>query len=184
MRSRTIEPMTARMKLPKLKPVTVPKPRAVPSQPPITAPTMPMMIVMMMPPGSRPGMMSLATAPAIRPKMIQAIQPICVPSRCSDQSTRRGGSLSEFRQVPPGSRGYRASLFPFEHGETDRDVARMVLLGAQPVLARRYRPLPNRLRQGRVPCEFLRDHTEPDGKDEVAGEECAEGPSGTVGSVD
>src|SRR3954452_15330274 len=165
MRSRTIEPMTARMKLPKLKPVTVPKPRAVPSQPPITAPTMPMMIVMMMPPGSRPGMMSLATAPAIRPKMIQAIQPICVPSRCSALSTRRGGSLSGLRQMPPGSGEYSAGLFPFELGETGRDVAETVLLGAQPLLARRYRPLPNRLRQGPVPL-FLRDHVEQAGKDD------------------
>ncbi|GHA94956.1 hypothetical protein GCM10007159_15470 [Modicisalibacter luteus] len=38
-----------------------------------------MIIVTIKPPGSLPGMMSLATIPAIRPKMIQAKKPMVSP---------------------------------------------------------------------------------------------------------
>src|SRR5215212_5362980 len=61
-------------------PVPPPPPR--PSNrmryPPITAPTMPMMIVTTMPPGSSPGMTSLASAPAMRPTMIQKIMAVSI----------------------------------------------------------------------------------------------------------
>jgi hypothetical protein len=44
--------------------------------PPRMAPTIPMMIVTMMPPGSSPGRIALAMAPAIRPRTIQPIMPM------------------------------------------------------------------------------------------------------------
>src|SRR5438046_2163594 len=43
-----------------------------PRKPPRNAPTIPMMIVMKTPPGSLPGMMALAIAPAIKPRTIHA----------------------------------------------------------------------------------------------------------------
>jgi hypothetical protein len=42
-----------------------------PNQPPSMAPTMPSTTVMMIPPGSGPGMMSRATRPTTRPNTIQ-----------------------------------------------------------------------------------------------------------------
>ena len=45
----------------------------------MNAPTIPMSIVTMMPPGSFPGMSALAIAPAIKPSTIQAIIPIASP---------------------------------------------------------------------------------------------------------
>src|SRR5574339_423204 len=52
------------------------RPRAWPTKPPSRAPTMPSTIVTMMPPGSRPGINSLAIAPTIKPKTIQPRMPI------------------------------------------------------------------------------------------------------------
>ena len=51
-----------------------------PSHPPSRPPTIPMSMVTMTPPGSLPGMMALAIAPASRPMMIHARIPmVCVP---------------------------------------------------------------------------------------------------------
>ena len=47
-----------------------------PTKPPSSAPTMPSTIVTMMPPGSRPGINSLAIAPTIKPKTIHPKMPI------------------------------------------------------------------------------------------------------------
>src|SRR5829696_7603992 len=55
-------------------PAPPPMPRRLRSQPPRTAPTMPMMIVTIIPPGSGPGMIHLASAPAMSPTMIQNIK--------------------------------------------------------------------------------------------------------------
>src|SRR5215208_7171460 len=46
--------------------------------PPRMAPTIPMMIVTMMPPGSSPGRIALAMAPASRPRTIQPMMPMGV----------------------------------------------------------------------------------------------------------
>src|SRR3954468_10577557 len=51
------------------------QPAARPTQPPSSAPAMPSSIVTMIPPGSRPGITSLASAPTIRPKIIHPITP-------------------------------------------------------------------------------------------------------------
>src|SRR5215217_76120 len=48
--------------------------------PPRMAPTIPMMIVTMMPPGSSPGRIALAMAPASRPSTIQPMMPISSPT--------------------------------------------------------------------------------------------------------
>jgi len=50
-------------------------PIARPIQPPIKAPATPSNIVMMNPPGSRPGINSFASAPASPPMTIQAMIP-------------------------------------------------------------------------------------------------------------
>ena len=55
---------------------TSPTPRALAMRPPTMAPTMPISIVTMMPPGSSPGMMALAMAPAISPSTIHPMNPI------------------------------------------------------------------------------------------------------------
>src|SRR5215212_9184928 len=47
-------------------------------KPPRMAPTIPMMIVTMMPPGSSPGRIALAMAPASRPSTIQPMMPMGV----------------------------------------------------------------------------------------------------------
>jgi hypothetical protein len=46
-------------------------------KPPSSAPTIPMIIVTMMPPGSSPGRMALAIAPASRPSTIHPRMPMC-----------------------------------------------------------------------------------------------------------
>jgi hypothetical protein len=59
-------------------PLPAPK-RACIMKPPTKAPAIPIRIVTMMPPGSSPGMISLAKAPAISPITIQAnIAPILI----------------------------------------------------------------------------------------------------------
>src|SRR5258705_3930486 len=52
-----------------------------PMKPPMNAPTMPISMVTMMPPGSLPGMRALAIAPAISPSTIQARIPISEPPK-------------------------------------------------------------------------------------------------------
>jgi hypothetical protein len=47
-----------------------PMPMRLASQPPTIAPAIPIRIVTMIPPGSSPGMISLASAPAINPMII------------------------------------------------------------------------------------------------------------------
>src|SRR5215510_1610235 len=56
------------------------QPTARPSQPATTDPAMPNNIVTMTPPGSRPGMMSLANTPTIRPTTIIQSKCICFTS--------------------------------------------------------------------------------------------------------
>src|SRR3954447_19936653 len=53
------------------------------SMPPTTDPAMPSRMVTMMPPGSRPGMMAFAMAPAIRPMMIIHRMCMCPPPKRS-----------------------------------------------------------------------------------------------------
>ena len=61
------------------KPVTSPYPSCTLMNPPTRAPTIPIMMVTMKPPGSRPGMMNLAIMPATKPKTIQISQPMSFP---------------------------------------------------------------------------------------------------------
>src|SRR5690349_23198678 len=63
-------------------------PRALPIQPPRSAPTIPRMIVTKIPPGSLPGIMSFAIAPTTSPKIIQPRKPnirVFLPNRVSLQ---------------------------------------------------------------------------------------------------
>ena len=70
MRSR-IAPIVATKIPPISNDSTFPRPMKLPRKPPKRAPTMPTMMVTMRPPGSLPGRMNLARAPAIRPRKIQ-----------------------------------------------------------------------------------------------------------------
>src|SRR5256885_190975 len=62
-------------------------------KPATNEPAMPRSIVMMMPPGSRPGMNSLARAPTMRPTMSMARMCMCPPSLWSERSKTRAVSL-------------------------------------------------------------------------------------------
>jgi hypothetical protein len=76
MRRSTIDPRIAIIMLPKLTPETVPNPRIVEIYPPIIAPMIPIIMVIIKPPGSFPGRSSFAIAPAINPNIIQEIKPM------------------------------------------------------------------------------------------------------------
>src|SRR5258707_15781866 len=71
--------MTARRMLQSENPFRPEPVMALPMNPPMNAPTIPISIVTMMPPGSFPGMSALAIAPAIKPSTIQARIPIAQP---------------------------------------------------------------------------------------------------------
>jgi hypothetical protein len=69
-----IAPKVAVKMDPRLKlPVLPPKPRKLSTQPPMKAPTIPIRIVTIMPPGSGPGMTHFARIPAISPMTIQTM---------------------------------------------------------------------------------------------------------------
>src|ERR1044072_9299213 len=72
-----MDPMTANKMLQSEKPLSPEPAIALPRKPPRNAPTIPMRIVTMIPPGSRPGMIALAIAPAISPNTIHARMDIC-----------------------------------------------------------------------------------------------------------
>src|SRR5262245_29513446 len=64
-------------------------PAARPMKPPSNAPAIPISIVTMMPPGSRPGITSLASAPTIKPNTIHPITCITSPpARHTDLALR------------------------------------------------------------------------------------------------
>src|SRR3712207_5512287 len=60
----------------RLNPVTPAPPKSLTTNPPTKAPTIPRRMVTIIPPGSSPGIISLAKAPAISPTTIQAMMPI------------------------------------------------------------------------------------------------------------
>ena len=69
-------PMVAMKIPPRSNDSTFPRPMKLPRNPPTIAPTMPMRIVTKIPPGSFPGMINFARAPAMRPKRIQDKMPM------------------------------------------------------------------------------------------------------------
>jgi len=69
-------PMVAIKIPPRSNDSTFPRPMKLPRKPPTIAPAMPMRIVTMIPPGSFPGMMNFAIAPAMRPRKIQEKTPM------------------------------------------------------------------------------------------------------------
>src|SRR5829696_1321563 len=76
MSSSTIAPTVATTIDHTLNPVAPVPPKIPNKKPPTTAPTIPIMAVTIMPPGSSPGSTSLASAPAINPTTIQLMMPI------------------------------------------------------------------------------------------------------------
>src|SRR5918992_1119359 len=76
MSSSTIAPTVATRIDHTLNPVAPVPPKIPNTKPPTTAPTIPIMAVTIMPPGSSPGSTSLASAPAINPTTIQLMMPI------------------------------------------------------------------------------------------------------------
>src|SRR5215218_9104019 len=85
MASRSSEPRIAMIHVPMSKNSSrSPMSSALAMKPPRIAPTMPISIVTMIPPGSSPGMIALAIAPATSPRTIQPMIPIrCLPFRGS-----------------------------------------------------------------------------------------------------
>jgi hypothetical protein len=69
--NRRMAPPIASKKLPILNPVTVPSPRKDPINPPTNPPAIPIRIVIIIPPGSLPGMINFASKPTINPMTIQ-----------------------------------------------------------------------------------------------------------------
>ncbi len=69
-------PMVAIKIPPRSNDSTFPRPIKLPRKPPTIAPAMPMRIVTKNPPGSFPGMMNLARAPAMRPRRIHENMPM------------------------------------------------------------------------------------------------------------
>src|SRR5690348_8400168 len=63
-----------------------------PRNPPRNAPTMPIRIVTMTPPGSLPGMIAFAIAPAMRPSTIHAKIPIPSPPKIGGRTAPRGNA--------------------------------------------------------------------------------------------
>src|ERR687889_1190391 len=76
MSSSTIAPTVATTIDHTLNPVAPVPPKIPNTKPPTIAPTIPIMAVTIMPPGSSPGNTSLASAPAINPTTIQLMMPI------------------------------------------------------------------------------------------------------------
>jgi hypothetical protein len=77
---RIIDPPIAIRRLWKLKPVMVPKPRWEARNPPRNAPAIPRHTVIMIPPGSLPGIMNFAIIPTISPMIIHDSIPILLSS--------------------------------------------------------------------------------------------------------
>src|SRR5215203_3576949 len=68
----------------------------------MTAPTIPMRIVTMMPPGSSPGMISLPNAPAMSPTRIQLMMPTFLRPSLGKQPAL--GDVPVMRTIPKISR--------------------------------------------------------------------------------
>src|SRR6478735_1866890 len=80
---------------PRSKDSIFPRPIRLPRKPPRIPPTMPMTMVMRKPPGSFPGTMNFARAPAIRPRKIQERNPI--PLSLSRSSLRDQAKKGRYR---------------------------------------------------------------------------------------
>src|SRR5918995_7261909 len=74
-----IAPIVATTMDHRLNPDTPAPPNRLTTNPPTKAPTMPRRMVTIIPPGSSPGIISLAKAPAMSPTTIQAMMPIRTP---------------------------------------------------------------------------------------------------------
>src|SRR6516164_5625112 len=106
---RRIAPIVAIEIPPRSKDSTFPRPMKLPTKPPTIAPAIPMRIVTMIPPGSFPGMMNFAIAPAMRPRKIQEKTPML---SFLGQIRRAGKDLfcafhSGWRWTAPSRRGLR-----------------------------------------------------------------------------
>src|SRR5215207_3242578 len=93
MSSSTIAPTVATTIDHTLNPVAPVPPKIPNTKPPTTAPTIPIMAVTIMPPGSSPGSTSLASAPAINPTTIQLMMPIFSLALLSEGLPLVGGRL-------------------------------------------------------------------------------------------
>src|ERR1044071_1779110 len=118
-------------------------------KPPTTEPAMPSRIVMMAPPGSRPGMMAFAMIPAIRPKTIQPIiANISFSSYRSGCVLRARGPKAEgactvsgcVRATPGGGSKHRAAAGGAAEGEDFRAVGLSWRAAAPAATAKQYTP--------------------------------------------
>src|SRR5215211_8176819 len=100
MSSSTIAPTVATRIDHTLKPVAPVPPKIPNTKPPTTAPTIPIMAVTIMPPGSSPGSTSLASAPAINPTTIQLMMPVFSLALLSEGLPLLGGRLHHHLPEP------------------------------------------------------------------------------------
>src|SRR6266550_127036 len=91
--------MMATLIEPRVTPVTPPPPNELKMNPPTMAPAMPISIVTMMPPGSRPGMISLARPPAINPRTIHAMMPMLTTSPEAVSLIAPNDQTRQYRQL-------------------------------------------------------------------------------------
>src|SRR5215210_4883364 len=100
MSSSTIAPTVATRIDHTLNPVAPVPPKIPNTKPPTTAPTIPIRVVTIMPPGSSPGSTSLASAPAINPTTIQLMIPMVVLSAPLFRDAPTGGRLHHHIPAP------------------------------------------------------------------------------------
>jgi len=98
MASRMIAPRVATKMDQMLNPVAPVPPSSPTTNPPMTAPTIPMRIVTMMPPGSSPGMISLPNTPAMSPTRIQLMMPTFLRPSLENQPAL--GDVPVMRTIP------------------------------------------------------------------------------------
>src|SRR5688500_13338340 len=106
--SNTIAPTTASRMLQMEKPLRPVPAIMFPKKPPRNAPTIPMRIVTIIPPGSLPGMIAFAIAPAMRPRTIHARIDICKNLPSGVNNPRRPIAT----RIPDGAARHERSL-PF-----------------------------------------------------------------------
>src|SRR5215213_958076 len=115
-----------------------PMSRALAMSPPMIAPRMPMIVVTMMPPGSSPGMIAFAIAPANSPRMIQPMMPMQPPGEFFFSSYPEWRGATSATTATSGARGVeRLQLVLIGDRVTPQLAVRLDDVGAHPHERRR-----------------------------------------------
>jgi hypothetical protein len=103
-------PMVAMKIPPRSNDSTFPRPMKLPRKPPMIAPAMPIRIVTKIPPGSFPGMMNLARAPAMRPRRIHEKMPMPSFFRTIRRTRKKYLSISSLQRAPYSEEPKRSAM--------------------------------------------------------------------------